>query len=55
VELGDDAEDYFITLTRDALAAGLATVGPVGSATAELFDGAALVAFASEWMHRHLA
>ena len=54
VELGGDDDDYFITLTRDALAAGLAAVGSVGEATAELLDGAELVAFASDWMHRHL-
>lgn len=55
VDRGDDAEDYFITLTREAFAAGLATVGTVGAAPAELLDAAELVEFGARWMHHHLA
>lgn len=51
----NDLEDYFITITRAALAAGLATVGRVGAATAELFDAGQLVDFAADWMTANLA
>lgn len=55
VERPADAEDYFATITREALQAGLAAVGPVGDATAELLPARALVAFAVDWMAHHLA
>lgn len=55
VERPADAEDYFATLTSDALAAALAHTGPVGDATAELLPAGELIAFATDWMARHLA
>ena len=55
VECPADTEDYFATIARDALQAGLAQVGPVGDATAELLPGRVLVTFATAWMARHLA
>ena len=55
VERPVDEEDYFATITRAALQAGLAQVGPVGGATAELLPARELIAFATAWMARHLA
>ena len=46
-------EDYFARITRDYLATGRASIAPVGNATAELIDGADLVAFAVRWMEQH--
>lgn len=54
VEGVNDVEDYFITVTRAALEAGLATVGQVGAATAELLDARKLVTFATYWMSANL-
>lgn len=52
-------EDYFATITRLAIADGVAQgwvhVDRVGAATSELLDGARLVAFGVDWMNRHLA
>ena len=47
-------EDYFITLTRDYLASGAASIGRVGGATSELLDASDLVGFATAWMAEHL-
>jgi aminoglycoside N3'-acetyltransferase len=47
-------EDYFITILSAYLATGRARVGRVGRATSELLDAADLVAFAVDWMARHL-
>lgn len=50
-----DGEDEFITILREYLGTGRASVGTVGGATSELLDGADLVAFAVAWMAEHLA
>lgn len=55
VERPADAEDYFATITRAALEAGLARTGPVGATTAELLPARELIAFATDWMTQHLA
>ncbi|MEQ1702100.1 MAG: AAC(3) family N-acetyltransferase [Ilumatobacteraceae bacterium] len=55
VERPADTEDYFATIARAALQAGLAVVGPVGDATAELLPARELIAFATAWMAEHLA
>ncbi|MGI9595078.1 MAG: aminoglycoside N(3)-acetyltransferase [Acidimicrobiales bacterium] len=46
--------DYFSHIMIDFIAAGLASVGPVGGCTAELLDGPIFVDYAVEWMERHL-
>ncbi len=46
--------DYFSHIMIDFLAAGLASVGPVGHCEAELLDGRRFVDFAIDWMERHL-
>ena len=43
-------EDYFARILDAALLAGLARVGPVGGATAELVDANALVRFGVRWL-----
>lgn len=55
VERPADTEDYFATITRAALQAGLAAMGPVGDTTAELLPATELIDFATEWMAAHLA
>jgi len=50
-----DGEDEFITILREYLATGRASIGPVGDATSELLDGPDLVAFAVGWMAANLA
>jgi hypothetical protein len=47
--------DYFPQIFLDYRASGAARVGPVGRCTAELLDGPGFVAFAVDWMNRHLA
>jgi aminoglycoside N3'-acetyltransferase len=46
--------DYFSPLLADYLATGVARIGPVGDCRAELLDAADYVAFAVDWMGRHL-
>ena len=46
----DAPDDYFGALVADALAAGLASTGPVGGATAHLFAARPLHEFAVGWM-----
>ncbi len=48
-------EDYFVTILREYLEIGRASVGVVGQARSELIDGADLVDFAVTWMATHLA
>lgn len=50
----DGEGDYFPPLLADYLATGRARVGPVGAAAAELLDAADYVAFAVDWLARHL-
>ena len=49
-----DGGDYFPQIFLDYRASGRVRVGPVGRCEAELFDAAAFVAFAVDWMNRHL-
>jgi len=46
--------DYFPQILLDFLDEGNAHAGPVGNCTAELIDGAAFTAFATQWMEREL-
>jgi aminoglycoside 3-N-acetyltransferase len=46
-------EDYVAHIARSALAAGCARSGPVGEATAYLFDAPALVEHAVGWIEQH--
>ena len=46
-------EDYIEHIARSALAAGSGTSGPVGKATAHLFDARALVEYAVAWIERN--
>jgi aminoglycoside N3'-acetyltransferase len=50
-----DGEDEFITIRREYLATGRASIAMVGGATSELIDGRDLVAFAVDWMAEHFA
>lgn len=50
----DGQGDYFVGLLDDYLATGAARAGRVGNTTAELLDARHYVAFAAEWMSRHL-
>lgn len=47
-----DGEDYFKLILRELLAAGLASVGPVGGARAELLPARESVDFAVRWLER---
>ncbi|MDQ4088645.1 MAG: AAC(3) family N-acetyltransferase [Pseudomonadota bacterium] len=47
-------EDYFVLILEAYLRVGRARQGQVRHAAAELIDAADLVAFAAEWMERHL-
>jgi len=49
-----DGDDYFAVITRAYLATGRAVVGRVGGATAERFDAADVVDFATKWMEANL-
>lgn len=46
--------DYFPQIFRDHRASGAVRIGPVGHCEAELFDAPAFVAFAVQWMNKHL-
>jgi aminoglycoside 3-N-acetyltransferase len=46
--------EYFSQVLIDYVKGGHARVGTVGQCTAELFDAAPFVAFAVDWMERHL-
>lgn len=46
--------DYFPQVFLDYRATGAVRVGPVGRCEAELFDAAAFVRFAVDWLNRHL-
>lgn len=47
--------DYFPRIWLDFLAAGHARSGPVGNATAELFDAEQFVRFATAWLEKNLS
>lgn len=48
-------EDYIEHIARSALAAGAGRSGPVGEATAHLFDARRLVRYAVDWIERNFA
>ena len=48
-------EDYIEHITRSALAAGAGRSGPLGEATAYLFDARRLVEHAVDWIERNFA
>jgi aminoglycoside N3'-acetyltransferase len=50
----DGGDDYFSQILLDFLAAGRASIGPVGQCRAELLPARAFVDFAVEWMNREL-
>jgi aminoglycoside N3'-acetyltransferase len=47
--------DYFSRILLDFVAADHAKIGSVGGCTAELFEGAPFVAFATHWLQKHFA
>lgn len=51
--IGD--EDYVEHIARAALASGAGRSGPVGQATAYLFDARLLVTFAASWIEQHFS
>lgn len=48
-------KDYIEHITRSALASGIGKSGPVGEATAHLFDARGLVEHAVDWIERNFA
>ncbi|HZY66788.1 MAG TPA: AAC(3) family N-acetyltransferase, partial [Rubrobacteraceae bacterium] len=48
-----EGEDYIEHITRSTIAAGIGSSGPVGEATAHLFDGRGLLEHAVDWIERN--